>query len=33
MALQREGYACKVKVNYFITAIHSSKKAKEEIGR
>jgi SpoVK/Ycf46/Vps4 family AAA+-type ATPase len=33
MALEREGYVCKVKLNDFITAIHSSKKAKEEIGR
>ncbi|MDH8679100.1 ATP-binding protein [Fusibacter bizertensis] len=33
MALEREGYTCKVRLNDFITAIHSSKKAKEEIGR
>ena len=33
MALEREGYTCRVKLNDFITAIHSSKKAKEEIGR
>ena len=33
MALEIEGYTCKVKLNDFITAIHSSKKAKEEIGR
>jgi SpoVK/Ycf46/Vps4 family AAA+-type ATPase len=33
MALEREGYTCKVKLNDFMTAAHSSKKAKEEIGR
>ncbi len=33
MALEREGYTCKVKLTDFITAIHSSKKAKEEIGK
>ena len=33
MALEREGHTCKVKLNDFITAIHSSKKAKEEIGK
>lgn len=33
MALEREGYTCKVKLNDFMTAIHSCKKAKEEIGR
>lgn len=33
MALEREGYACKIKLNDFTTAIHSSKKAKEKIGR
>lgn len=33
MALQREGKTCKIKLNDFVTAIHSSKKAKDEIGQ
>lgn len=33
MALEREGLICKVRLNDFITATHSSKKAKEEIGK
>ncbi len=31
IALEREGLTCKVRLNDFITAIHSCKKAKEEI--
>lgn len=32
MALEREGPTCKIKLYDFITAIHSTKKAKEEVG-